>query len=75
MIYTVIILYVLKKLKLVMICCLNIVKILLIGNDIRVDGVKKLIPNLKDKVKYVVHYKNLQYYLSLGMKLVKSIES
>ena len=36
---------------------------------IRVGGVKKLAPNLGDKVKYVVHYKNLQYYLSLGMKL------
>ena len=39
--------------------------------DIKVGGVKKLIPNLGVKVKYVVHYKNLQYYLSLGMKLVK----
>ena len=39
--------------------------------DIKVGGVKKLIPNLGDKIKYVVHYKNLQYYLSLGMKLVK----
>ena len=32
---------------------------------------KKLIPNLGDIVKYVVHYRNLQYYLSLGMKLTK----
>ena len=38
---------------------------------IKVGGVNKLIPNLGDKVKYVVHYRNLQYYLSLGMKLVK----
>ena len=38
---------------------------------IKVGGVKKLIPNLGDKVKYVVHYKNLEYYLSLGMKLFK----
>ena len=38
---------------------------------IKIGGVKKLIPNLKDKIKYVVHYRNLQYYLSLGMKLVK----
>ena len=30
-----------------------------------------LIPNLGDKVEYVVHYKNLKYCLSLGMKLVK----
>ena len=39
---------------------------------IKVGGAKKLIPNLKDKTRYVVHYKNLQYYLSLGMKLVKT---
>ena len=38
---------------------------------IKVGGVKKLIPNLRDKIQYVVHYKNLKYYLSLGMKLVK----
>ena len=38
---------------------------------IKVCGVKKLIPNLSNKVKYVVHYKNLQYYLSLGIKLIK----
>ena len=30
-----------------------------------------MIPNLGDKTKYVVHYKNLKYYLSLGMKLAK----
>ena len=39
--------------------------------SIKVGGVKKLIPNLGDKVKYVVNYNNLKYYLSLGMKLVK----
>ena len=38
---------------------------------IKVGGVKKLIPSLGDKLKYVVHYKNLKFYLSLGMKLVK----
>ena len=32
---------------------------------------KKFIPNLGDKVKYVAHYENLKYYLSLGMKLIK----
>ena len=31
--------------------------------------VTKLIPNLQDKEKYVVHYRNLKQYLSLGMKL------
>ena len=38
---------------------------------IKVGGVNKLVPNLRDKIKYVVHYKNLQYYLSLRMKLIK----
>ena len=35
------------------------------------NGVKKLIPNLRDKNNYVVHYKTLMQYLSLGMKLKK----
>ena len=34
-------------------------------------GVDKLIPNLRDKNNYVIHYKNLMQYLSLGMKLKK----
>ena len=38
---------------------------------VKVGGVKKLIPNLYDKFKYPVHYKNLKYYLSLGMKLIE----
>ena len=33
--------------------------------EIKVDDVKKLIPNLGKKTNYVVHYKNLQLYLSL----------
>lgn len=32
---------------------------------------KKLIPNLRDKTNYIVHYRNLKLYLSLGMKLKK----
>ena len=31
----------------------------------------KLIPSLGDKTNYVLHYRNLQLYLSLGMKLTK----
>ena len=31
----------------------------------------KLIPNLGNKTNYVVHYRNLQLNLSLGMKLTK----
>ena len=38
---------------------------------IKVADVKKLIPNLGNKTNYVVHYRNLQLYLSLGMKLTK----
>ena len=30
----------------------------------------KLIPNLRDKTNYVLHYRNLQLYLPLGMKLI-----
>ena len=33
--------------------------------------VEKLLPNLWDKSKYVLHYQNLQFYLSQGMKLKK----
>ena len=39
--------------------------------DIKVGDVKKLIPNLGNKTKYALHYRNLQLYLSLGMKLTK----
>ena len=39
--------------------------------DIKVGNVKKLIPNLNNKTKYVLHYRNRQPYLSLGMKLTK----
>ena len=38
---------------------------------IKVGGVNKLVPNLRNKKKHVVHYRNLQLYLSLGMKLNK----
>ena len=38
---------------------------------IKVGGTKKLSPDLGNKMKYVVHYKNLQYYLSLGINLIK----
>ena len=39
--------------------------------EIKVGDVKKLIPNLVNKTNYVLHYRNLQLYLSLGMKLTK----
>ena len=30
-------------------------------------SVRKLVPNLRDKERYVVHYRNLQQYMSLSM--------
>ena len=39
--------------------------------DINVGDIKKLIPNLGNKTKYVVHFKNIQLYLLLGIKLTK----
>ena len=39
--------------------------------EIKVDDINILIPNLGNKTNYVVHYRNLQLYLSLGMKLTK----
>ena len=39
--------------------------------EIKVGDVKKLIPNLGNKTKYLPHYRNLQLYLFLGMKLTK----
>ena len=32
-------------------------------------SVRKLVPNLHNNKKYVVHYRNLQSYVSLGMKI------
>ena len=48
-------------------CCLNIAN----KYGIKIGGVHKSVLNLGNKSKYVVHYRNLQLYLSLGMKLTK----
>ena len=37
---------------------------------IEIGDVNKLVPNLGNKSKYVLHYKNIQLYLSLRMKLI-----
>ena len=39
--------------------------------EIKVGDLKKVIPNLANKTNFAVHYRNLQLYLSLGMKLTK----
>ena len=38
---------------------------------IKIGGVNKLVPNLGNRSKYVVHYRNVKSYLSVGMKLTK----
>ena len=38
--------------------------------DIKVGDVKKLVPNLGNKTKYVLHCRDCQLYLSLVMKLI-----
>ena len=38
---------------------------------IKVGDVEKLIPNLDKKTNYVLHYRNVQFYLSLEVKLNK----
>ena len=54
-----------------LICCQIIVKKIADNYEIKVGDVKKLVPNLGNKTNYVVHYRNFQLYLSLGMKLTK----
>ena len=39
--------------------------------DIKSGGINKLVSNLIPKKNYVVHYRNLQYYLSQGLLLKK----
>ena len=37
--------------------------------EIKISDVKKLIPNLGNRANYVLHCRNLQLYLSIGVKL------
>ena len=39
--------------------------------DLTMPNTEKLVLTLEDKEKYVVHYKNLQFYFSQGMRLKK----
>ena len=43
----------------------------LLGVGVAPTEVEKLVPNLHNKEGYVLHYRNLQLYLSLGMRLTK----
>ena len=39
--------------------------------NILIGSISKLIPTLRDKKEYVLHYRNLQLYLDLGLKIKK----
>ena len=54
-----------------MIYCQIIVKNIANKYEIKVGDVKKLIQNLGSKTNYVLHYRNLQLHLSLGIKVTK----
>ena len=43
----------------------------LVPEQRNINEVKKLISNLGDKESYILHYKNLKQYLSLGLKIKK----
>ena len=40
---------------------------------IKISGANKLVSNLVSKSKYVIHYTNLQWYLSLVIKFIISV--
>ena len=42
----------------------------LLGVGAAPTEVEKLVPNLRNKDRYVLHYQNLQLYMSLGMRLI-----
>ena len=44
------------------------------AHNITTETVKKLVPNLMKKNNYVIHYRNLQQCLELGMKFKKCAE-
>ena len=39
--------------------------------NISIGSASKLIPTLRDKTEYLLHYRNLQLYLDLGLKIKK----
>ena len=38
--------------------------------NVKVDRVSKLIPNLNDKQRYTIHRENLKFYLNHGLELI-----
>ena len=54
-----------------MTCCQVIVKKCRQIWNKKIGDVLELVPNLGNKTEHKVHYRNLQLYLSLGMKLKK----
>ena len=51
--------------------CQIIVKKITDKYRIKVGDLIKLVPHLGSKTNYVIHYRYLQLYLSLGLKLIK----
>ena len=54
-----------------MICCQKYCSDIAKKYGVKVVGINKLVQSLGNKSNYVVHYRDLQLYLSLGMKLAK----
>ena len=42
------------------------------GHNITTGTARKLVPNLANKNNYVIHYRNLQQFLELGMRFKKN---
>ena len=47
----------------------------LLGVGVASTESEKLVPNLRNKDRYVLHYRNLQLYTSLGMRLTKVLRA
>ena len=43
----------------------------LVPENVRVDRVERLIPNLNDRFRYLIHHRNVKLYLALWMRLTK----